>query len=1327
MRNKYIIVFSAILFLLTSQEIFAQDINDIGAKEVNQLKLEGKLTGKEQYTNRAAAQISNKGITKTTFTKTTASCNCWIERDSSFQIGQFDASGGSGGPGFAPDFRNDDWSTDTITLPFNICFYGTPVNKIFLNNNGNISIGNPYSTFTANSFPDPTYVMIAPFWADVDTRGLRSGIVYYSVTPTHLIVQWENVGYFGTHDEKLNTFQLIVTNGSDPILPSGQNVSFCYKDMQWTTGDASQGVFGFGGVPATVGVNRGNGFDYIQFGRFDKAGNNFDGAYGLNDGVDWLDNQTFTFNACILDANIAPVLNSLNICDTIRLCQNTTYQLTANYLSPEQGETTNINFSSGGMSGVSVLSITPGNSAELVLEIVGQTSNLGFHTVTVTAIDNGTPIGTTINNFVIEVLPVPLPSFIYSPSSQIMVNSIVNFTNTTPPGSILTWDFGDGSPTTSISNPQHIYATDGTFTAKLSALFPNGCITNTTKQIVVLQCYPATFNINNACVNTPTTISYSGGASSSAQYVWDFNGGTVLSGSGMGPYTVLWSVSGNYPITLSVTENACSSTVRLPVNVYQFPSASINALPQLCVGDSPNISFNGSAGASSTFTWNFGSATVNSGSGSGPFNVQWNNPGNDQISLIVSENGCRDTARINVQINPTPSANFIVPSIACANDLVSVSYIGTASPAANYVWDFVGGNIVSGSGQGPFTVTWKNDGNYLIGLTVIENGCTSALTKMPVAVTAYPVVSISPVPSLCKGETYNTTFTGITGAGSSFNWNFGNATILAGTLQGPYTLQWNKTGIDRIQLTVNNNGCIAQSFIDVLVNEIPTSDFVVSSSTCVFAPVLLNYTGTASANADYNWTFGGGTVVSGTASGPYSVSWNSSGVFTISLTVDENGCVSPQTYLPVQLHSLPVVFAGNDQLLCSGTTVTIGSPAVAGEIYLWTPATNLSDPKLSNTKVTALNTTNTIKQDSYILSTTDANGCVNTDTVLISSYPEPVINFTRPSSQCLKNNSFSFSALSNIPSGMNYSWMFSPEASTFLSIQSNVSINYSSVGTFPIVLRGDYNGCPAQSFTDSVSVFEMPAAEFFPVVTNGCEPLTVSFKNFSSGNGNTYSWNFGDGTSDNSNNAIHVYEHAGDYAVSLTTVNDKGCSVSKSFNSLISVYSKPAGQFISNPQIADILTPVVQFQNYSTNAIYYSWDFGDGFSSAEMNPNHTYSDIGIYNITLILISPLGCVDTVQGLVRVEDTFSFYIPNSFTPNGDGINDAFKGYGTSVKNYLMNIYNRWGKLIYSTDSYDKPWDGKVNSETVQNDVYIYRIVLFDQLDGKHTYEGDVSVIK
>ena len=147
MKNKYVFVLNVILFSLFSMSVSAQDINDIGRQKVNQLKSEGKLTGKEQYTNRNAKPIQENTNTSSgnTSAQALSSCNCWIPRDASFQIGQFDASGGSGGPGLAPEFRNDDWSTDTITLPFNICFYGTSVNKIFLNNNGNISIGAPYS------------------------------------------------------------------------------------------------------------------------------------------------------------------------------------------------------------------------------------------------------------------------------------------------------------------------------------------------------------------------------------------------------------------------------------------------------------------------------------------------------------------------------------------------------------------------------------------------------------------------------------------------------------------------------------------------------------------------------------------------------------------------------------------------------------------------------------------------------------------------------------------------------------------------------------------------------------------------------------------------------------------------------------------------------------------------------------------------------------------------------------------------------------------------------------------------------------------------------
>jgi hypothetical protein len=106
-----------------------------------------------------------------------------------------------------------------------ICFYGQNINSVYINNNGNVSFGAAYGTFTANSFPDPTFIMVAPFWADVDTRGNGSGVVYYKLTANYLIVRWQSVGYYSMYDDKLNDFQLILTDGSDPILPAGNNVS----------------------------------------------------------------------------------------------------------------------------------------------------------------------------------------------------------------------------------------------------------------------------------------------------------------------------------------------------------------------------------------------------------------------------------------------------------------------------------------------------------------------------------------------------------------------------------------------------------------------------------------------------------------------------------------------------------------------------------------------------------------------------------------------------------------------------------------------------------------------------------------------------------------------------------------------------------------------------------------------------------------------------------------------------------------------------------------------------------------------------------------------
>lgn len=407
-------------------------------------------------------------------------CQCMVPIDASFQIVPFT----NGDPN--DEYRNDDGSTAQIPLPFQFCFYGQNINSLYINNNGNVSFGASYGTFTANSFPDPTFIMVAPFWADVDTRGAGSGVVYYKLTPTYLIVRWQNVGYYSMYDDKLNDFQLILTDGSDPILPAGNNVSFCYGDMQWTTGDASGGTNGFGGNPATVGVNRGNGVDYIQIGQFDQAGTNYDGPFGANDQVSWLDNQTFYFNVCNNGSgnNLPPIVNSDDVCDTLWICVGDTVDLDAIFLAPEQGQSTTITLTTPS-TGLTTVTNTGGNPATISAYFVGSAANLGPNVITLTGTDNGTPAASTTSLIVVEVVNNPVVSFSFSPASPAQAPAIVQFTANTPGAVSWLWNFGDGG-TSTLQNPVHTFTGDSVYTVTLTAFLLSGCSASYTETYEVI-------------------------------------------------------------------------------------------------------------------------------------------------------------------------------------------------------------------------------------------------------------------------------------------------------------------------------------------------------------------------------------------------------------------------------------------------------------------------------------------------------------------------------------------------------------------------------------------------------------------------------------------------------------------------------------------------------------------------------------------------------------------------------------------------------------------------------------------------------------------------
>lgn len=342
-------------------------------------------------------------------------CSCMVPLDTTFYYVPFvNYTGDPTSAVYGMDGRNDDASSTPVSLPFTFNFYGTNYNTIYINNNGNISFNGYYSQFTANPFPDPSYQMIAPFWGDVDTRNPgtggsdTSGVVYYKVTPTALIVKWDRVGYYNAHTDKQNTFQLIITDGTDPLLPAGKNVGYCYGDMQWTTGDVT-GSGGFG-TPATVGVNKGNGVDYFQVGTFNHPGVDFDGPYNSPDGIDWLDNQGMYFDVATV-GNIPPVIINNNICDTIdvytgdttRIYNLDSVQFAIGVSTPEISQTVTATLTCsepGSFSYVTTMN-TP-TYQQYLCTFVARNLPPGLHYIYVEATDNGTPAATSTTTIVIR-------------------------------------------------------------------------------------------------------------------------------------------------------------------------------------------------------------------------------------------------------------------------------------------------------------------------------------------------------------------------------------------------------------------------------------------------------------------------------------------------------------------------------------------------------------------------------------------------------------------------------------------------------------------------------------------------------------------------------------------------------------------------------------------------------------------------------------------------------------------------------------------------------------------------------------------------------------
>lgn len=398
MKNLLTLFFLGVATLLNAQnkpEVI------IGSEEYKALKASNNLTEAEY--DIVSPSLSTKKEKTTVYPSAkvmggggTSSCDCWIEPDATYTQAAFPNS-----------FLVDDGSTSNISFPFTFELYGDDYTSMWINTNGTVTFDAADGTFTPQGFPNDD-VMLAPFWGDVDLSCNTCGEVYYKVTDDAVYVNWIDVGYYNEQTDKLNTFQVVFTETGSGILPGDNTVQFCYQDMQWTTGSASGGDNGFGGSPATVGANAGNSLDYIQFGQFDQAGDAYDGPFGQEDGVSWLDFQTINFNANIsANDNLPPLPIGTVGCDSLVLCANDTEILDYTFLAPENNQNMTVSVDDDGFPNIET-DITSGSPANVTLTL---TSGLdaGEYDIEIIVTDDGIPAASTSIVVHVEVIAITVP------------------------------------------------------------------------------------------------------------------------------------------------------------------------------------------------------------------------------------------------------------------------------------------------------------------------------------------------------------------------------------------------------------------------------------------------------------------------------------------------------------------------------------------------------------------------------------------------------------------------------------------------------------------------------------------------------------------------------------------------------------------------------------------------------------------------------------------------------------------------------------------------------------------------------------------------------
>ena len=834
-----------------------------------------------------------------------------------------------------------------------------------------------------------------------------------------------------------------------------------------------------------------------------------------------------------------------------------------------------------------------------------------------------------------------------------------------------TWNFGDSSPTSNLQNPSHTYATAGSYNVTLTVTSTVPCTTTVTNAVTVYANPTVTVNSPTICSGTTATLTAAGALT----YNW------TTFGAGNPQTTPILNANASYTVT-GTDANGCVNSAISNVTVTAAPVVTASNNGPLCTGQTLNLTST-PAGATS-YNWagpnSFGSALQN------PSIIAVTPAATGIYSVTATIGGCTNTATTNVTVNAILAVTASSNSPVCLGQPLNLTVIPPA--ATSYTW--AGPNSFGSAIQSPTIAVATIAATGIYSVTVNASGCSNT-TTVSVTINPVPVVSASSNSPICAGQTLN--LNSLPAGATSYNWSGPN--LFSSATQNPSIAATTIAATGIYTVTATALGCSASNTVNVTVNSNPTSAATSTDEHCGHAD------GVANAN-----------VIGGV--GPYTYNWNGSiqpnpltgltaNTYAVTVT-DVNGCSATSSTVISNIAGPSAPWGTIVQETCGNCNGSITVAPINGTLPYTSSWSNMQNGL----------TINNLCAGSITVTITDANNCTATNTTIITNTPGPTVQASMVSPEnCGQSDG---QGIANVLGGTNpigYLWS-----------NTQVTPNLTNVigGNYTVVVT-DANSCTATSSV-VISVIGGPTATLQSVDALCDKPTGEVTVTALGGIGvYSYQWTSGQNTSTISNLT------AGNYCV---TVTSGGCSTSECVT-IVNIPG-PIAEFTANPTLMTIEQANCTITDQSVGATSWNWNFGDGSSGSIQNPNHSYETTGDYLISLTVTDINGCVDSIAHPIKVKGVYLIYIPNTFTPNGDGVNDFFfpTGLNIDMNNFEMFIYDRWGKHLYYTKDISKPWNGTLDNvgkiDQIVMGVYVYKILTKDIVDGaKHEYVGRVTIIQ